>query len=174
MRRSGPGGNRARPAPVTFHSWEAAVLHLRAALSRGQWQWPAWCFAHRACLRECGPFLRVRIRPPGCWGLYLRVHLFWLFGWFFFPAYIPPLHLLCQCAGRYRYFSLSDGFPTYFACGRNRRTPWSYAAAPRIPPRIGPTMGTQKTFAPSVRPLFLKPATAVNRRGPKSRAGLMA
>ena len=40
------------------------------------------------------------------------------------------------------------------------------------PPTSGPTMGTQNTAGPSVRPLFLKPATTVNNRGPKSRAGL--
>src|ERR1035438_10312797 len=42
------------------------------------------------------------------------------------------------------------------------------------PPIIGPTIGTQKTMLPSVRPLFLNPATTANSRGPKSRAGLMA
>src|SRR5438445_102182 len=39
-----------------------------------------------------------------------------------------------------------------------------------IPPRIGPTIGTQNTSVPSVRPLFLNPATTVNSRGPKMRA----
>jgi hypothetical protein len=58
--------------------------------------------------------------------------------------------------------------------GKNFRTPKLYAAAPRIPPRMGPTIGTQKTLGPLVNPLFLKPATAVKSRGPKSRAGLMA
>src|SRR2546426_4705671 len=60
------------------------------------------------------------------------------------------------------------------AAARNRRTPKSYTAAPISPPSIGPTMGTQNALDPSVRPLFLNPATAVNRRGPKSRAGLIA
>src|ERR1051325_6900371 len=41
-------------------------------------------------------------------------------------------------------------------------------------PTIGPTIGTQKIFPPSVSPLFLNPATTVNSLGPKSRAGLIA
>src|SRR5437899_7864703 len=60
------------------------------------------------------------------------------------------------------------------AAARNRRTPKSYTAAPISPPSIGPTMGTQNALDPSVSPLFLNPATAVNRRGPKSRAGVIA
>ncbi len=35
-------------------------------------------------------------------------------------------------------------------------------------------MGSQNTLSPSVKPLFLNPATTVNSRGPKSRAGLIA
>ena len=39
---------------------------------------------------------------------------------------------------------------------------------------IGPMTGGNQTPVPSVRPLFLNPATTANKRGPKSRAGLMA
>lgn len=63
---------------------------------------------------------------------------------------------------------------TFYFSGSKRRTPQSQAAPPIRAPAMGPTMGTQKTGAPSVRPLLRNPATTVNNRGPKSRAGLMA
>ncbi len=36
------------------------------------WQWPAWLKLRHVCLHECDEFLRVQIRRPVCWVIYLR------------------------------------------------------------------------------------------------------
>src|SRR5437867_5596262 len=50
----------------------------------------------------------------------------------------------------------------------------SYAKPPMRPPASGPTIGTHHHECPALNTPDPHPAIAVNRRGPKSRAGLIA
>ena len=57
-------------------------------------------------------------------------------------------------------------------CGRSMAAIVDEAA--HQPAENGPTIGTHHQPLPAVKTSPPHPATAVNRRGPKSRAGLMA
>ena len=57
-----------------FHCAEVVVSHLRAGLSTGRLQWPAWPRPHHACLLAHGAFPHARILHPACSAIFLREH----------------------------------------------------------------------------------------------------